>query len=182
MCLGRGLRNKPPPSFESFAFKFWSVLGWGLQWEGLKVGQDAHQTEREHAESVSVCAWLCSTARSDATGKRSGRAAGQPRASCRDSSAAQHNVPVLVRNVATRDPQMTHVDRGNSPVCGSPPRPFLNRTCMFFKAACASLGKKTALGTNTQDDRAYMYYTVATRVASTCSIYREFTYSSIPYR
>ena len=150
MCLGRGLRNKPPPSFESFAFKFWSVLGWGLQWEGLKVGQDAHQTEREHAESVSVCAWLCSTARSDATGKRSGRAAGQPRASCRDSSAAQHNGPVLVRNVATRDPQMTHVDRGNSPVCGSPPRPFFNRTSMFFKAACASLGKKTALRTNTR--------------------------------
>ena len=106
---------------------------------------------------LNVDTWLCSTARSDATGKRSGRAAEKPRASWRDSSAAQHNVPVLVRNVATRDPQMTHVDRGNSPVCGSPPRPFLNRTCMFFKAACASLGKKTALGTNTQDNRAYMY-------------------------
>ena len=52
--------NKPASvlSFE-LLFCFWPVLKWRLQRERGKLGQVVQQTKREHAESVSACAWLC---------------------------------------------------------------------------------------------------------------------------
>ena len=48
MCFGLSSRNKNSSPCGSFT-RSWSVLGWGLQWEGLKLGQDDHQMKCEHA-------------------------------------------------------------------------------------------------------------------------------------